>query len=81
MSNDKEIPIILDHKQYKVAPGTITVAQLRQLPAPPLGPDVDVWEEVPGGDDIKLADDQSVSLKPGMHFYPAPRTINPGSLR
>ena len=79
MSNDREIPIILDHKQYKVPPGTITGSQLRALPMPPLGPDLDVWQEVPGGDDIKIADSQAVSVKPGMHFYSAPTTINPGA--
>ena len=79
MNTEHEIPIILDRKQYKVPPGTVTGSQLRALPTPPLGPDLDVWAEVPGGDDIKVTDNQAVSIKPGMHFYSAPRTINPGS--
>jgi hypothetical protein len=78
MSTEHEIPINLDHKQYKVAPGTITEAQLRALPAPPLGADLDLWQDVPGGDDLKIADGQVIAIKPGMHFYSAPRTINPG---
>jgi len=80
MSKNEEIPIILDHKQYKVPADSITGSQLRALPAPPLGQDLDVWQDVPGGDDIKIADNQSVTIKPGMHFYSAPRTINPGTL-
>lgn len=79
MSTERDIPIILDRKQYKVPPGTITGSQLRMLPTPPIGPDFDVWEEVPGGDDIKIGDNQAVPIKPGMHFYSAPRTINPGA--
>jgi len=78
MNEKNEIPIILDHKEYKVPPGTITGLQLRALPTPHLGTDVDVWEVVPGGDDIKIGDNQPVAIKPGMHFYSAPRTINPG---
>jgi hypothetical protein len=78
MNKEHDIPIILDRQQYKVPPGTVTGSQLRALPMPPLGSDLDVWQEVPGGDDIKLADAQAVPVKPGMHFYSAPRTINPG---
>jgi hypothetical protein len=79
MTNNHEIPIIFDHKQYKVPPGTITGAQLRTLPQPPIGADYDIWQDVPGGDDIKIADGQAVAIKPGMHFYSAPSTINPGA--
>ena len=79
MSKEHEIPIILDHKEYKVPPGTITGGQLRNLPTPHLGADYDIWQVVPGGDDIKVLDDQVISIKPGMHFYSAPRTINPGA--
>jgi len=79
MSNEHDIPLILDRQQYKVPPGTITGSQLRALPTPPLGTDLDVWEEVPGGDDIKIADNQAVPIKPGTHFYSAPRIINPGA--
>lgn len=78
MNEKNEIPIILDHKEFKVPAGTITGIQLRALPTPHLGPDLDVWEVVPGGDDVKIADGQAVAIKSGMHFYSAPRTINPG---
>ena len=78
MSKDNDMPIILDQKQYQVPAGTITGNQLRALPTPPIGPDFDIWEEVPGGDDFKVGDTQAVPIKPGMHFYSAPRTINPG---
>jgi hypothetical protein len=78
MNKDHEIPIILDHKEYKMPPGTITGSQLRTLPTPPVGPDFDIWQDVPGGDDFKVGDGQAVPIKPGTHFYSAPRTINPG---
>lgn len=79
MNKEQDVPIILDHKQYKVPPGTTTGSKLRALPNPPLSADLDVWEEVPGGDDIKIGDNQAVPIKPGSHFYSAPRTINPGA--
>lgn len=79
MSKENEIPIIVDHKQYKVPPGTITGAQIRALPTPPIGADRDLWQEVPGGDDLKIGDSVTVTLKPGMHFYTAPSSINPGA--
>lgn len=80
MSQEHEIPIILDHTPYKVPPGTITGSKLRALPKPPIGADFDIWAEVPGGDDFKVGDAQAVPIKPGMHFYSAPRTINPGQV-
>jgi len=41
---------------------------------------VNLWLEVPGGDDEKIADDQVVELQPGMHFFTAPATITPGRM-
>ncbi len=75
----QNIPIILDQKQYKVPPGTITGGELRALPTPPIPAKLDIWQEVPGGDDVKISDNDSVAIKPGMHFYSAPGTINPGA--
>jgi hypothetical protein len=74
-----EVHIFIDHKKFDVAHEAMTGTELRALPTPPFGPDLDLWVQVPGpGDDRKVGDDESVALKNGMHFYSAPRTINPG---
>lgn len=75
------IPIQIDHKPYKVPGPTITGEQLRNLPDKPIGPEYDLWEDVPGGDDIKILNDTIVTLRPGMHFHSAPATIDPGADR
>jgi hypothetical protein len=75
------IPIQIDHKPFRVPGPTITGAALRALPTPPIGPDFDLWQDVPGGDDTKIRDDTVVTLRPGMHFHSAPGTINPGANR
>lgn len=74
-----EIPIHIENKMYKVAKTSITGAELRVLANPPIGADRDLFlvEQGPG-DDRLIADNQAVELKPGMHFYCAPKTINPG---
>ena len=81
--HDKEkhdgVPIHIDRKKYKVEKKTITGAELRQLPNPPIGNDYDLFLEVPGGQDELIADDTKVELKPGMHFFSVQKTINPGA--
>ena len=72
------IPIQIDHKPFRVPGPTITGAALRALPTPPIGADFDLWQDVPGGDDIKILNTATVPLHPGMHFHSAPATINPG---
>lgn len=70
--------IHIDRKEYKAPSDDMTGAQIRALVDPPIGPDRDLWLEVPGGDDEKIADDQVVELRSGMHFFTAPATITPG---
>jgi hypothetical protein len=73
------VPIFIDDKPYKAPKKAMTGAELRQLARPPIGADRDLFLVVPGpGDDQKIGDHQVVHLKPGMHFYSAPSTINPG---
>jgi len=76
---DKQITIHIDKEKFRAPAGTLTGAELRALPAPPLGPDVDFYVEVPGpGPDELIDDARSVDLKNGMHFFTAPRSITPG---
>ena len=73
------VPIHIDRKKYTVEEKTITGAELRQLPNPPIGNDYDLFLEVPGGQDELIADDTEVEVKPGMHFFSVQKTINPGA--
>lgn len=74
-----QIPIQIDHKPYKAEKTPMTGAELRVLADPDVGGDRDLFRVVAGpGDDVKVGDQESVGLEPGMHFYSAPKTINPG---
>lgn len=80
MTQDTHIPIQIDHKPYKASKALMTGAELRVLADPAIGSERDFFQEVPGpGDDIKIANETVVELKPGMHFYSAPATIDPGT--
>lgn len=77
--DDKFIPITIDTKPYKAPKTPMTAEELRALANPDIGTDRDLWRTVPGpADDVLVNDGASVDLEPGMHFYSAPRTINPG---
>ena len=80
MKNDDHfIPIKIETKPYKAPKTPMTAEELRALADPNIGTDRDLWLTIPGPADDDLIDDgESVNLEPGMHFYSAPRTINPG---
>jgi hypothetical protein len=74
------ISIFIDRKHYEAPTNPMTGAALRQLADPAIGPDRDLYLEVPGrGQDRLIGDMESVHLKEGMHFYSAPKTVNPGA--
>jgi hypothetical protein len=73
------IPISIDKEPLKAPKSPMTGAELRALPEPDIASDRDLWLEVPGpADDVLVTLDRNLDLKPGMHFYTAPSTINPG---
>jgi hypothetical protein len=72
--------IKIDRTEFKVKEHFLTGAQLRALPRPPIGPDRDLFEVVPGGSDEKIADTQEVKMRDGLRFFTAPAQINPGSI-
>lgn len=74
----KEIVIHIDKKQYKVSTPTLTGLGLRQLPNPDISQEYELELEVPGGEDLPIADNQVVELKNGIHFFSAPRNITAG---
>lgn len=75
----EKVTIHIDKDTFQVPQTSMTGTELRALPTPPIGPDRDLFEVVPGpADDILIGNDQTVELKDGMHFFTAPSTINPG---
>jgi hypothetical protein len=74
---DKGFVIHIDRKQFKVDRSPLTGAEIRLLAG--LTPDVDLYLEEHGDDDDRLiADDDSVDLTNGLHFFSTPRHITPG---
>ena len=71
--------IKIDRIEYEVHERKRTGLQLRQLPTPPIGPDRDLFEVIPGGSDLKIADDMEVKMRDGLRFFTAPAQINPGA--
>mgnify|MGYP001203677643 CR=1 FL=1 len=77
--SDHKANIQIDRMHYQVDAAMLTGAGLRALPDPDIGSERDLFLVVPGGQDHKVSDDESVSLKSGMRFFTAPGQINPGS--
>jgi hypothetical protein len=73
--------IQIDRAHYTVKMRHMTGLQLRHVPSPPIGPDRDLFEVVPGGSDRKIADEQVVEIRNGLRFFTAPAQINPGGER
>jgi Multiubiquitin len=74
----KQIVIHIDRKQFKVEEEELIGSELRALPDPDVGPEFDLWLEVPGGEDERIENEEPVKLRNGMHFFTAPSVINPG---
>jgi Multiubiquitin len=74
----EHIQIQIDRVHYEVDVTQMTGEQLRQLPKPPIGPDRDLFEVVPGHSDRKIENSEEVELRNGTRFFTAPAHINPG---
>ena len=73
--------IQIDRTRYTVHMKRMTGEQLRHVPTPPIGPDRDLFEVVPGGSDRKIGDHQEVEIRNGLRFFTAPAQIRPGKYR
>jgi hypothetical protein len=71
--------IKIDRIEYQVHERKRTGAQLRNLVHPPVGPERDLFEVVPGGSDVKIGDEIEVKMRDGLRFFTAPAQINPGA--
>lgn len=76
---EEKLVIHIDKKKYRVDTATLTGAQIRALPEPDIAADYLLKQQIPGGDDKTIENDQAVQLKNGMHFFSIPKNINPGS--
>ncbi len=72
--------IQIDRKHYTVHQKQMTGLQLRLVPNPPIGPERDLFEVVPGGSDRKIGDEEVVEIRNGLRFFTAPAQINPGAI-
>ena len=77
-SHQHEFHIQIDRVHYTVTKDRMTGSELRLVPTPPIGPDRDLFEVVPGGTDRKITDSSVVEIRDGMRFFTAPAQINPG---
>jgi hypothetical protein len=71
--------IHIDREQVRVTAEALSGQELRHLVSPPIGQDRDIYEIVPGPEGDRPVDDsEQVTLRNGMHFFSAPRTIAAG---
>lgn len=76
--HDHEFHIQIDRAHFEVPEEQLTGGQLRALPTPPIGPERDLFEVVPGGSDRKIEVNDIVQMRDGLRFFTAPAQINPG---
>ena len=74
----KGFRIRIDRTDYTVTQEKLSGAELRRVPVTPVPPDRDLYQVVPGHDDLKIKDDDTVQMSDGLRFFTAPNTINPG---
>ena len=81
MGNDK-IVIHIDKKVYHVeGQESLTGQEIKNLAEPKIGDDRDLFLKMSGNEDDRLiTSEETVQLENGMHFYSAPKNINPGRL-
>ena len=70
--------IQIDRVHYTVSKEQMTGVEIRNIPAPPIGPDRDLFQVVPGGQDKKIEPSDVVEMRNGLRFFTAPSQINPG---
>ena len=76
---DKVFTIQIDRVQYELSENRLTGVDLRNLPTPPIPPERDLFEIIPGHPDRKVEDGDRILIRDGLRFFTAPNTINPGS--
>lgn len=80
-THEPEFRIQIDRTHYTVHQRTMTGAELRRVPTPPIPSDRDLYEVRPGEQDRLIEDTTVVEIRDGLRFFTAPHHINPGSCR
>jgi len=75
----QQFQIQIDRVHYTVTKNQLTGAELRQLPPTPVSNDRDLFQVVPGGQDLRIGDTEVVEMRNGVRFFTAPSQINPGA--
>lgn len=79
-TNNGRITIYVNRHPFRVADQPVTGAALKELPTPPIGPDLDLVRIMHGGEsDLFVRPDEVVELEDGTEFFAVPRTIMAGS--
>lgn len=77
----KQFQIRIDRDHFTVQRDMLTGSELRALPTPPIGPERDLFEVVPGGSDKKIEAQTSVEMRNGLRFLTRACSDQPWSLR
>jgi hypothetical protein len=70
--------IQIDRVHFVVHQEDMTGAQIRTVPTPPIDATRDLYEVVPGEQDLLIEDTTVVEMRDGLRFFTAPHNINPG---
>ncbi len=72
--------IAIDRAHHAVHSPELTGTQLRDLSAPPIPADRDLFEVRPGNEDVLVENQDEVRMHEGLRFFTAPGRINPGQV-
>jgi hypothetical protein len=80
-TDNGQITIYVNRHAFRVTGRPVTGATLKDLPTPPIGPDLDLIRIMHGGEsDLFVEPDEVVELEDGTEFFAVPRSIMPGAL-
>jgi hypothetical protein len=77
-ADEPPFKIKIDKVKYEAPAKEMTGRELRDLVTPAIPETRDLWEELPGDDDRKIADDYKAEIWNDKIFYTSPSKINPG---
>ena len=80
-AEDDTFSVVIDGRSYLVRQRALPGAELRELAAPPVGDDRDLYLEVPGSADRLVEDAELIDLRAQVHLFSVPKAIVAGSAR
>ena len=80
-NNNGRITIYVNRHPFRIADQPVTGAALKELPTPPIGPDLDLVRIMNGTEsDLFVRPEEVVDLEDGTEFFAVPRTIMAGAV-